>query len=316
MRKTTNRPKRDRLKQLRAFCQVARLGTFSRAAEYLALSQPAVSMQVRTLEEDLRVLLFERHGARGVALSHIGRRLYHFAMPLVEGLDRLPHTIVEAHYDMVVGELDVGVGEVSAAFLLPRYLKQFRRRNAQVRINVRTGSGRQRLDWLRGHELDIVVAAVDRPPSDLEFHPLIESEYVLITPEDHPLAGRESVALPETAPFPFVRHSCPYYVRQAAELIPALHGVTVTPKAAVEVDGWRVIVHYVAAGVGISIVPDICLTSDDRVRTIQITDGRIPTRQYGAITHRDRFLSLAASRFLEIMVASSQRRRRMGPDDE
>ena len=303
MRETTHGYSRDRLKQLRAFCQVARLGSISRAAEYLALSQPAVSMQVSTLESDLRVLLFERHGPR-IALSPIGRRLHRLALPLVEGLDRLPDTFAEAHFGVVVDDLTIGAGQVSAAFLLPRYLKRFRQRNARVRINVRTDSGRQRLDWLRGHEVDVVVSALDSPASDLEFHPIMKSEFVVVTPEDHPLAGRESVALADTAPFHFVGHSRKHYVRQIAEVILRQHGFT--PKVAAEVDGWHAIVRYVAAGVGISVVPDICIASDDRVHKIQITHGKLPPRQYGVITRPEGPLSLAASRLLEIMVAGVQ----------
>lgn len=74
------------------------------------------------------------------------------------------------------------------------------------------------------------------------------------------------------------------------------------PDYVVEVDGWGVIVNYVMAGVGIAVVPDLCLTGKDRVWRIPF-DGIVPPRRYGIITRRDGPLSLAASRFLEIVVA-------------
>ena len=262
-------------------------------------SQPAVSTQIRTLEEELGVLLFERRGPR-ITLSRIGQRLYRLAMPLVEGMDRLPDTFLEEYYGVVSDDLRIGAGQVSAAYVLPEYLKRFRENHAEMRISVKAGTGRQRLDWLRNHELDLVVAAMDVPPPDVEFHPVVESELVLITPEDHPLAGRDFVTIEEAAAYPFVGHTAEHYSRQMAEVILRLHGVT--PEIAAEVNGWGMITNYVAAGVGISVVPDVCLTDHDRLRKIPLK-GTVPLRRYGAITRRDGPLSLAASRFLEIMVA-------------
>ena len=261
-------------------------------------SQPAVSLQVRTLEEELGVLLFERRGPR-IALTRVGASLYQLAMPLVEGMDRLPGTFAERHHGVAADVLRIGAGQTSAAYLLPKYLKQFRERYPEVVIDIRTGTGQQRLDWLRGYELDLIVAAMDIAPSDVEFHPVYGSCPVLITSLDHPLAGRDSVAIKETAAYPFVGHTSQQYVRQVAEVILRLHGVA--PDVAVEVDGWGVITSYVAAGVGISFVPDLCLTENDPLWKISF-EGTIPKRRYGAITRRDGLLTRAAVRLLRIMV--------------
>ena len=262
-------------------------------------SQPAVSMQIRTLEEELGALLFERRGPR-IALSRIGKRFYQLAMPLVEGMDRLPDTFLEEHYGVVADDLCIGAGQTSAAYLLPPYLKRFRELYPEIRIEVKTGTGKQRLGWLRDHELDLVVGAMEFPPPDVEFHPIVESDLVLIVSEDNPLAGRDSVALEEVAAYPFVGHTSSHFVRQVFDIILRLHGVD--PEIVVEVDGWDVITSYVAEGVGISFVPNLCLTDHDRVWKIRF-EGVIPGRKYGAITRRDGPVSLAASRFLEIMVA-------------
>ena len=295
-------PRRDRLKQLRAFCQAARFGSISRAAEHVMTSQPAVSTQIRALEEDLGVQLFERRGPR-IVLSRIGRMLYHRAMPLVEGMDRLPDTFFEEQHGVAPDYLLIGAGQVSAAYVLPEFLKRFRASSPRVRVRVKTGTGRQRLDWLRNYELDLVVAAMDRLPPDLEFHPILESELVLITPEDHPLAGRDVVDFEEASGYPFVRHSAEHYATQASEVIARLHGLD--PEVAVEVNGWGVITNYVAAGAGIAVVPDVCLTDHDRLRKIRFPDI-LPRRKYGAVTRRRGPVSLCARRLLEIMAAGEQ----------
>ena len=289
--------KGDRLKQLRAFCQAARFGSISRGAKQVMATSPAVSTHIRTLEKQLRVVLFKRHGPR-ITLTPVGERLFELAMPLVQGLDRLPDIFAEQHHGIVADHLLIGAGHISAAYLLPKYLKRFRDRYPEVRIEVRTARGEERLRWLRGYDLDIVVVAAEVPPPDLEFHPVLVSEPILITPLDHPLAGRQSVALEELAGYPFVGNATTGYARQSVESILRQHGYI--PEVVVEVDGWDAVTTYVAAGVGISFVPDICLTPHDRFWKISCKDT-IPPRRYGVLVRRDGLCSLTTRRFLRIL---------------
>ena len=289
---------RDRLKQLRSFCHAARLGSISRAAEYVFASQPAVSTQVRKLEDELGVLLFKRRGRR-VALTRVGQSLYRLAMPLVQGMDRLPDAFAERHHGDVGGVLRIGAGQVSAAYVLPKYLKTFRERYPGVRIEIRAGTGEQRLDWLRDFEIDVVVAAMDVPPSDVEFHPIVSTDLVLITPLDHPLAGRDSVTGEELAAYPFVGHPPTRRTGFIMEVILRQHGCA--PDLVIEVDGWGVITNYVAAGVGIAFVPELCLTEHDRLWRIPLR-GAVPRRMYGTVTRRDGLLASAARQFVRTAV--------------
>ena len=294
------RQEQDRLKQLRAFCSAARLQGISRAAEHVCLSQPAVSRLVRTLEKELAVELFERRGPR-IALTLAGERLYRLATPLVEGMDRLPGAFTELHRGVASGDLDIAAGQTSAAFVLPGYLKRFHERYPGIRVNVRVGSGSERLKWLRAYEVDIVFSAVDAPPPDLEFHRLFSSGNVLITPEDHPLAGRESVDIHEAAPYPAIAHAPGQYIRQLGDLFLRQYGIVAN--VVLEVDGWNVIKLYVQAGLGISLVPDLCISDRDRVWSIPF-DQYFPSRMYGTLRRRDDILSLAARQFMRIVDPS------------
>lgn len=284
---------------LRAFCQAARLGSITGAARHLGSTQPAVSLRVRTLEKVLGVRLFERRGPH-ISLMRVGRRVYDVAMPLVVAVDRLPDTFAEDHRGEVADSLRIGAGQTSAAYVLPGYLKSFREEFPETEIEVRIGTGRERLGWLRGYELDVVVGAMDVPPADVEFHPILESEPVLVTPLDHPLAGRNSVSVEETAAYPFVGHAADHFVRQFEEAVMRMHGFV--PDTVVEVDGWGEVTNYVAAGVGIAFVPDLCLTEHGQVWKISFK-GAVPPRWYGPVTRGDGILTLAARRFVQIMGA-------------
>ena len=289
--------KGDRLKQLRAFCHAARLRSITRGAEYIFSSQPAVSQQVRALEEELAVTLFERNGPR-ISLSPAGRQLYEAAMPVVARVDRLPYTFAERHHGEISGELQLAAGRTTATYVVPEYLRRFRERYPAVRLNVKTGSGRERLNWLRSFEVDVVFGAMEVAPPDLAFHFIASFRCFLITSEGHPLAGRESVEIAEAARFPVVVPPADSADRSVAEMVARQHGVAMD--VVVEVDGWSMIKRYVEAGVGISVVPGLCLTDRDRVWRVPF-DRYFPVRRYGMIIRRDRTPSLAAERFVQLV---------------
>jgi len=104
--------KGDRLKPLRAFCQIVRLGSISRAAEALYISQPAVTLQLKSLEQALGVKLLERVGRR-LAPTRAGEALYELARPLVDGLDALPDTFRQQVQGMDAGTLDIAANSTS-----------------------------------------------------------------------------------------------------------------------------------------------------------------------------------------------------------
>ena len=293
-------PRRDRLKQLRAFCYAARLQSISRAAEQIFSSQPAVSQQVRALEEELSVLLFERSGPR-ISLTPAGERLHRLATPLVEGLDRLPATFAERTCGVPSSALRLAAEQAVASSVLPGFLGRFRQRHPGVRVNVKVADAPGRMSWLRGYEVDVVFAAVEASPPEFEFRPIFSSEHVLITPMDHPLAGRESVEMAEAAAYPSVTHSLGHRDGHAPDIVMSRNGEISNP--ILHVDGWDTIKYYVDAGVGIAVVPDVCLTERDRVWRIPASN-LFPPRAYGVLTRRDGLLSLAADWFIRILDES------------
>ena len=295
------RLKGNRLKQLRAFCQAALHGSITRAAERVMASQPAVSNLIRALEDELGVSLFERRGPR-IILTRVGESLYEYAMPLVQAMDRLPETFAEEQRGTISDTLTIGAGQSSAAYLLPRYLKRFRERHPEVRVVVKTGIGSQRLRWLHTYRLDVILLAVEKPPRHLRFHPLVESRFMLITPRGHPLAGRTSVKFSDIECHRFVGHIPGQHVRRIGDSMMRRMGVE--PDFEVEVDGWSTIKRYVAAGLGLSAVPEICITERDAVWSTPL-DEYLPPRSYGVVTRDDGLLSLTARRFLTMMTGEN-----------
>ena len=151
--------KGSRLKPLRAFCQVARLGSVSRAAEALYLSQPAVTLQLQALEREVGQRLLERNGRR-LALTREGEILYELARPLVEGMDGLEATFRERLQGLDAGDLNVAAGSSTILYLLPQIVARFRQAHADVRLSLHNVTGAGGLDLLRSDAVDLAVGSM------------------------------------------------------------------------------------------------------------------------------------------------------------
>ena len=291
--------KRDRLRQLRAFCHAARLGSITQAAVHLGLSQPAVSLHVRELENELEANLFDRGGSR-ISLTPAGETLYELSRPLVHGMDELSVNFMERIDDSVSGRLHVAASVAGASFVLPRYVKQFRDRYPGIRLRVRNCLLSEGVKLLLDDEVEFVLGVKDPYPEDtLEYRELLPYEIVLITASDHPLAEREAVSPKEASAWPAIVPPAGTYSRQYGETAAREFGIDVN--AVIEVGGWSVIQRYVESGLGISVVPSIAIDETDRLAVISLKDY-FPSRSFGVFTRRGKFLTPPARRFLRLMV--------------
>jgi len=289
--------KQNRLKQLRAFCYAAQAGSISKAAERMFLSQPSVSLQVRALEHELAVTLFERRGPR-IELTPEGRSLYEIASPLVEGIDRLPDAFAARCGDLESGDLDIAAGESTLLYLLPGIIKRFAERYPGVRLRLHNVTGRDGLVELRADKVDFAVGSMIDVPRDIVYHPIYSYDTLLITPEAHPLAARDELELADISPYGLILPPRHLNTWRMVDLVFQQHGLDY--RVILEAGGWEVIKTYVQLGLGVSVVTSICLTGAERLSARPL-DKYFPKRTYGVVLRRGRFLSPAARRFLELM---------------
>ena len=289
--------KRNRLKQLRLFCYAALTGSITKAAERASVTQPSVSQQVRALERELRLDLFERRGPR-ITLTQAGRYLYEISMPLVESMDNLHAVFHERFSRSISGEVRIAAGPSTAGFLLPRYLKQFHERHPRVRLSVKNVFSQDALKLLREHAVDFAVGTMDVVPDDLQHRLMLTSDIMLATPEDHPLARHESVSTKEIEKYPMIVPPSGSYTRHLWDFYARQYGVKLN--ALVEVDGWWIIKRFVQNGLGISVLPSLCVGKGDRISLIPFVQP-FPKLSHGLITHRHMLLSAAARQFILMM---------------
>ncbi|MDE2639159.1 MAG: LysR family transcriptional regulator [Chloroflexota bacterium] len=293
------RTKRDRLRQLRAFCEAARRGSISRAAEHLELTHAAVSSSVRALEHELGDPLFVRTTA-GVAPTPEGERLYALADPLVRDAESLLGDFAR-HLDLAPPEgVRIASSNAGAAFVLPAYVRRFRDAHPAIAVRMETAAVREGLRRLAREEVDLVTGPRESFDEEtVAYRELRTYRVVLICATGHPLAGRASVSPREAAAFPAVVPPEGTYSRQFGQTAAEALGIAID--AVMEVGGWGVLKRYVGAGFGISVVPSLVLSPSDRLSVVAL-EWDEPPRSFGVYARRDRHLTPAARRFLEVLL--------------
>jgi DNA-binding transcriptional LysR family regulator len=287
--------KQNRLKQLRAFCHAAQSGSISEAAERLYLSQPTVSLQIQALERELDTILFERRGPK-IKLTPEGHALYKLAQPLVEGMDKLQETFAASCGKLESGELNIAAGESTILYILPEPLRRFAGLYPGIRLKLHNVTGRDGMAMLRGDQADLAIGSMLEVPDDVIYQPVVNYAPVLITPLDHPLAGREGVTLHDVSPYGLILP--PHHLSTWRMVDLVFNQNNASYKVTLEAGGWEVIKKYVELGLGISIVTDVCLTGEEHIAKIPLGEY-FPDRSYGIVLRRGKFLSPQAKRFLE-----------------
>lgn len=291
--------KGDRLKPLRAFCQTARLGSVSRAAEALFVSQPAVTQQLQALERDLGMALLERSGRRMLPTRE-GEVLYELAAPLVEGIDALPEAFHRRVRGLDAGELNIAANSTTTLYLLPKLIAAFRAAHPDVRVVLHSAITADGADLVRDNTVDLTFGSMVDVPADIDYAPAYRFEHMLIAPPGHPLASRRTLELADIAAHELI---LPPRRQVTLRLVDQVFQRNRVPyHVALEVDGWEVIKQYVAMGMGISIVSSVCLNENDAERlAILPLGGLFPARSYGVIMRKGRMLPPPARAFVELV---------------
>src|SRR3989344_1488407 len=293
--------KQNRLKQLRAFCGSVRAGSITQAAKALFLSQPSVSLQIQALEREFGVTLYERRGPT-IKLTPEGELLHQLALPLIEGIDKL-HETFAAHYGRLeTGELNIAAGESTILNILTEPLKAFAEQYPGIRIKLHNVTGREGLDMLRNDEADFAVGPMLRPMEEFIYQPVVTYYPTLIVPLGHPLAGRKKVTLEEISAYRLILPPAHLSTWQLVDGAFRQHGLSYN--VVLEAGGWEGIKKFVELGLGVSIVTDVCLTGDERLSRIPLSEY-FPNRSYGIVQRKGKFLFPQAKRFIEALASPS-----------
>ena len=175
--------------RVRVFRTVAHHLNFSRAAEELLLTQPAVTQQVKALEDELGIPLFDRSGGR-ITLTAGGKVLLPLANQIKEISDQAFAAVAEASGEHA-GELAVGASQTIAQYLMPHFLAGFIKANPRIRIVARSGNTDSMLDALVAHQIQVALIEGPDQRKDLNIEPFFQDHMVLVVPSSHEWADQE-----------------------------------------------------------------------------------------------------------------------------
>ena len=286
------------LYQLRGFYEAARERSFTRAADKLFITQPAISLQLKALEDELGEQLLERSRKR-IRLTPAGEILFREAEEVFARLETARDEIAGLR-DVLRGRLVVGTSDTNCTYILPEVLQVFRQRYPQVELDIRNRMSPEVVHLVLENEVDFGLVTLPVRHRDLVAEKLFGRRDVLICPPEHPLGGRKLVRLEEIGEYPLLALERGSTSRLLLD--DALRHAGVTPQVGMNLGAIEVIKRFVEIGLGIALVPEVTVKQEvaqQRLAAVRVK-GLTP-REIGLVEHRGRRRSRAAGVFLELL---------------
>ena len=242
-----------KLQQLRYLVEVARRGlNVSEAAEALFTSQPGVSKQIKLLEDELGVIVFERSGKRLTAISEPGQRILEIAERMLREADNIKR-VGEEYAGGDSGSLVIATTHTQARYALPYVVKSFIDRHPKVRLSMHQGSPTQIAEWTINGEAGIAIAteALDQYPR-LVMLPCYQWEHCVIAPDGHPVLAEKTLSLTTLAKWPLITYDAAFSGRSLINK--AFERAQLTPNVVLAAIDADVIKTYVSLGLGLGII--------------------------------------------------------------
>ena len=283
--------------QLRTFQQVCRLSSFSRAAEKLGVTQPAISAQIRSLEKEVGARLFDRDGGR-VTFTAAGRLFEPFAEHCLQCQSHIIVAVNEL-YRSARGELSVSASEATSLYILPPVFALYKKQYARVNLNIVRSEHSRSLEAVFNRDVDFAIVSLPLKDSRLVVHPIHRDDIVLVVAPAHPLAMREVVKIDEMMQFPMLLLK---RGRQRTQLNNFFHQHEVQPRIAMEVDSSELLKRLICAELGMGFLPRANVLDDEHSGLLKVVrvEGMKLNRELALISRKDKSLTRAAQAFLEI----------------
>lgn len=289
--------------QLQTFVEVAAAGNFSRAAEKVLRSQPAVSAQIRQLEQDYGEKLFDRT-KKSVRLTPAGELFLEYVQRMLALRDESMRAIADSG-KVTRGVLSIGANETTFLYVLPELLSQYHRQHPKVRISVYRNFSHKVLEKVEDGAISLGVVTTPVKSPSLEAIPLFRDALIWIAAADHPFAGKKTIKLSELAEEELILHKVGSLRRlMEKQLRPYRPQLRVT----MELTSTEMVKKFVAAGLGISLISEKFAAEDIREGKLKKlhAEGDPGERELALVYHREHSLSHAAEAFIQLVRAEKQ----------
>lgn len=289
------------LRQLQVFEAIVRLGSFTRAAEKLFLTQPTVSMQIRKLTDAIGLPLFE-HVGRTVEPTEVGMVLYDACRRVFDVLSNLEMQVADLK-GMKRGRLRIGVIS-TAKYVVPEILGDFSRVYPGIDLVLKVTNRERIIERMLANEDDMYIMGQAPDELEVESFPFSPNPLVMLAPRDHPLVGKKNIPLSVITQEPFIIREPGSGIRDATKKLCDAHGLT--PNVRMELGSNEAIKHAIVAGLGLSVLSLHTLTLDGADGPVAILDveGFPIIRHWSIVYPKGKELSLIAQTFLDFVESN------------
>src|SRR5262245_30857982 len=285
--------------QLHTFLEIVRLKSFSKAAQTCYRTQPAISAQVRQLEQELRAELFERFGSR-ISLTTAGRIFAEYAEQMLELRRRVQDTIAELESNPR-GELVIAANEATCIYVLPKVFSQYRQLFPAVQLQVNRSYGSRVVEAVMDNSADFGLTQLPVEEKRIQVVNVHRDEIRLIVRVDHPLAEKKSVSPHDIVGDYLV---LPKHGRTRTRLNAWLEPVEDEMRISMELDSTEMMKRFVIAGLGVTFLAVSNCREEiaaGKLRDIPLSPDAM-IRRLGLIYRKDKALSKAALGFIQIVL--------------
>ena len=282
---------------------VAQMKSFSRAAAELSISQPAVSIQVRELENSLGSSLLHRM-RRELRLTEAGEAVFSYSQRIFSLAEEM-HSRVRDIQGLNIGKLTVGSSTTPGEYILPWLIGKFRQQHSGIQVSLTIGNTQSVVDRIHAHELDMGMAGSHVNLKGLASFPYLLDNLVIIAAPTHPLAQQEDISIGDLRKYDFIMREPGSATRKTAEDFLSGNGRNRSepPRITMELGSNEAIKMAVAAGLGLGILSEFAITPDVTAGLIQVlpVNKWDCSRQLSVFYRDDKYLSAAQSAFLEFL---------------
>jgi len=290
------------LQQLKLFEAVSRNSSYTRAAEELHLSQPAVSIQIKRLEEQVALPLFEKIGKK-IFPTAAGKAIYEASLDILNRVENLKITIEELE-GTVKGPLQVSVVS-TAQYFLPNLLGAFLQQYPEVEPKLKFTNRARIIEHLMNNDDDFVIMGQIPKDDNLETHPFLNNIIGIVAPADHPLADKKNIPIKELVNYRFLNREIGSGTRYVFDQLLKKHGVQIEPY--MELGSSEALKQAVMAGLGITVLSLHSIELEREMNKLSILDveGFPLKRRWYAVHLKGKKLSLVARTFLDYILNES-----------
>jgi DNA-binding transcriptional LysR family regulator len=288
------------LMQLEMFVAMAEEGNFHKAAERVFRTQPALSMAIRKLEQELGARLFDRSNRNACVLTDTGEMLYDYAKRLLNLRNEALVTLQQLH-NLQSGRIRIGANESTSLYVLPKLILEFREKYPKIKIEVFRQLSAKLPQELRQRNFDLAILSFLPDESDLEAFPIMRDQLALVMSPNHRLAGEERVHVKALGGEQFIAHNVRSPSRE--KVVEAFRKFQTPLNITIEIATIETIKRFVSMNLGLAFVPMMCV-QEELARGLLVVvpvEGLRYERTLWAVRRRTDAHSHASQAFMQVI---------------